>query len=163
GGPEAGGARGAAVSGRPGGEPQPQLGCAVEHRGRERPERAGVEHRDSGIEMDLRPGGGPVGGWAHGWRSRALPWVYGMVSATVIGYILRCPEGRGYPSNRAELPRRGGPAAKDRMAGRTLKKLPYPPSPENVPEELTEYPATYRSQQNLLLAGLFIFLLFYLG
>jgi Zn-dependent protease with chaperone function len=46
------------------------------------------------------------------------------------------------------------------MAG---QKIPYPPSPENVPEDLTEYPDSYKSQQNLLLAGLFVFLLFYLG
>src|SRR5437588_8378554 len=49
------------------------------------------------------------------------------------------------------------------MAGAKLKKVPYPPSPENVPEELTDFPATYRSQQNLLLTGLFLFLLTYLG
>lgn len=46
------------------------------------------------------------------------------------------------------------------MAG---QKIPYPPSPENVPDDLTDFPDSYRSQQNLLLAGLFIFLLFYLG
>ncbi len=46
------------------------------------------------------------------------------------------------------------------MAG---PKIPYPPSPENVPEDLTDYPASYRTQQNLLLTGLFIFLLLYLG
>ena len=48
------------------------------------------------------------------------------------------------------------------MAGAKLKKVPYPPSPENVPEELTDFPATYKSQQNLLLTGLFLFLLTYL-
>jgi Zn-dependent protease with chaperone function len=42
-------------------------------------------------------------------------------------------------------------------------KIPYPPSPAHVPEGLTDYPATYRRQQNLLLAGLYIFLLLYLG
>jgi Zn-dependent protease with chaperone function len=42
-------------------------------------------------------------------------------------------------------------------------KVPYPPSPTDVPDDLTDYPPSYRSQQNLLLAGLFIFLLFYFG
>src|SRR5581483_9351775 len=50
------------------------------------------------------------------------------------------------------------------MAGPSkIKKIPYPPSPTNVPEDLTDYPETYRAQQNLLLAGLFIFLMLYLG
>lgn len=42
-------------------------------------------------------------------------------------------------------------------------KVPYPPSPENVPEGLTDYPDSYTRQQNLLLAGLFVFLIFYIG
>src|SRR5882672_9753504 len=42
-------------------------------------------------------------------------------------------------------------------------KIPYPPSPADVPEELTDYPASYKSKQNVLLIGLFIFLLFYFG
>ena len=41
--------------------------------------------------------------------------------------------------------------------------IPYPPSPAGVPDDLTEHPASYRSQQRLLLAGLVVFLLFYLG
>src|SRR5689334_13446684 len=40
-------------------------------------------------------------------------------------------------------------------------KLPYPPSPTDVPDDLADFPASYRSQQSLLLAGLFMFLLFY--
>lgn len=40
-------------------------------------------------------------------------------------------------------------------------QIPYPPSPTDVPEDLTEYPASYRTQQNLLLIGLFVFLQFY--
>src|SRR6266540_6449591 len=42
-------------------------------------------------------------------------------------------------------------------------KIPYPPSPTEVPDDLTDYPASYKSKQNLLLIGLFIFLLFYFG
>lgn len=42
-------------------------------------------------------------------------------------------------------------------------KIPYPPSPTDVPEDLTDYPASYKSKQKLLLVGLFIFLLFYFG
>ncbi|MDY3551595.1 M48 family metallopeptidase [Gemmata sp. JC717] len=42
-------------------------------------------------------------------------------------------------------------------------KVPYPPSPEGVPEDLTDYPAAYVRQQNLLLSGLFLFLMFYIG
>lgn len=43
--------------------------------------------------------------------------------------------------------------------------IPYPPSPhpDTLPDGLTDYPPSYKSQQNLLLAGLFVFLLFYLG
>ncbi|MBA4063482.1 MAG: hypothetical protein C0501_07170 [Isosphaera sp.] len=41
--------------------------------------------------------------------------------------------------------------------------IPYPPSPADVPEGLTDLPASYVRQQNLLLAGLFVFLIFYLG
>ncbi|HUR54856.1 MAG TPA: M48 family metallopeptidase, partial [Gemmataceae bacterium] len=42
-------------------------------------------------------------------------------------------------------------------------KIPYPPSPENVPDDLTALPETYRRQQSLLLGGLFVFLMFYIG
>jgi Zn-dependent protease with chaperone function len=42
-------------------------------------------------------------------------------------------------------------------------KIPYPPSPEDVPAGLTDYPPSYVKQQNLLLAGLFVFLIVYLG
>lgn len=42
-------------------------------------------------------------------------------------------------------------------------KVPYPPSPENVPEGLTDYPASFVRQQNVLLASLFLFLMFYIG
>ncbi|MBX9581894.1 MAG: M48 family metalloprotease [Gemmataceae bacterium] len=43
--------------------------------------------------------------------------------------------------------------------------IPYPPSPDpaDLPEGLTDYPPSYKAQQNLLLAGLWVFLLFYLG
>src|SRR4051794_26557705 len=50
--------------------------------------------------------------------------------------------------------------AKDRMSS---PKIPYPPSPTDVPEGLTDYADSYTKQQNLLLAGLFVFLIFYLG
>jgi Zn-dependent protease with chaperone function len=43
------------------------------------------------------------------------------------------------------------------------RKVPYPPSPGDVPEDLTDYPDSYTKQQNLLLAGLFVFLVFYIG
>jgi len=42
-------------------------------------------------------------------------------------------------------------------------KVPYPPSPTDVPDDLTDFPASYKSKQNLLLVGLFVFLLFYFG
>lgn len=42
-------------------------------------------------------------------------------------------------------------------------KIPYPPSPTNVPDDLTDYPASYKSKQNMLLIALFMFLLFYFG
>jgi Zn-dependent protease with chaperone function len=42
-------------------------------------------------------------------------------------------------------------------------KVPYPPSPADVPDDLTDFPPSYKSKQNLLLIGLFIFLLFYFG
>ena len=42
-------------------------------------------------------------------------------------------------------------------------KVPYPPSPTDVPDDLTDFPDSYRSKQNLLLIGLFVFLLFYFG
>ena len=41
-------------------------------------------------------------------------------------------------------------------------KIPYPPSPTDIPEGLTDYPETFTKQQNKLLAGLFVFLIFYL-
>jgi Zn-dependent protease with chaperone function len=43
------------------------------------------------------------------------------------------------------------------------RKVPYPPSPADVPEDLTEYADSYVRQENLLLAGLFVFLSFYIG
>src|SRR5262245_59697543 len=49
------------------------------------------------------------------------------------------------------------------MAASEARKVPYPPSPPNVPEGLTDYADSYTKQQNLLLAGLFVFLVFYIG
>jgi Zn-dependent protease with chaperone function len=43
------------------------------------------------------------------------------------------------------------------------RKVPYPPSPPDVPEGFTDYADSYTKQQNLLLAGLFVFLTFYIG
>src|SRR5579883_2646341 len=43
------------------------------------------------------------------------------------------------------------------------RKVPYPPSPADVPDGFTDYPDSYTRQQNLLLAGLFVFLVFYIG
>lgn len=43
------------------------------------------------------------------------------------------------------------------------RKVPYPPTPPDVPEDLTEYAESYVKQQNKLLAGLFLFLMFYIG
>jgi Zn-dependent protease with chaperone function len=42
-------------------------------------------------------------------------------------------------------------------------RIPYPPSPEEVPKGLTDYSHSYIRQQNLLLAGLFVFLILYVG
>jgi Zn-dependent protease with chaperone function len=42
-------------------------------------------------------------------------------------------------------------------------KIPYPPSPPDVPEGLTDYPDSFTRQQNLLLAGLFVFLILYIA
>jgi Zn-dependent protease with chaperone function len=43
------------------------------------------------------------------------------------------------------------------------RKVPYPANPPEVPEGLTDYADSYTRQQNLLLAGLFVFLTFYIG
>lgn len=57
--------------------------------------------------------------------------------------------------------------AEDEKRPRELKvgdrKVPYPPSPPDVPDGLTDYADSYTKQQNLLLAGLFVFLVFYIG
>ena len=50
-----------------------------------------------------------------------------------------------------------------READPNARKVPYPASPEDVPEGLTNYAESYVKQQNLLLAGLFVFLMFYIG
>src|SRR4051812_21704582 len=42
-------------------------------------------------------------------------------------------------------------------------KLPYPPSPADLPEGLTDYADTFTKKQNVLLAGLFVFLICYVG
>ena len=42
-------------------------------------------------------------------------------------------------------------------------KIPYPPSPTDVPEGLTDYPDSFTRKQNLLLAGLFVFLILYIA
>src|SRR6478609_7691151 len=42
-------------------------------------------------------------------------------------------------------------------------KIPYPPSPADVPEGFTDYPDSFTKQQNLLLAGLFVFLIMYIA
>lgn len=43
--------------------------------------------------------------------------------------------------------------------------VPYPPNPapDDVPEDLTEFPASYRTQEWILLACLMVFLMIYLG
>jgi Zn-dependent protease with chaperone function len=43
------------------------------------------------------------------------------------------------------------------------RKVPYPPPPEDVPDDLTEYAESYVKQENRLLIGLFLFLSFYIG
>jgi Zn-dependent protease with chaperone function len=43
------------------------------------------------------------------------------------------------------------------------KKIPYPPSPSNIPEGFTDYAETFTRKQNFLLAGLFVFLIFYIA
>jgi Zn-dependent protease with chaperone function len=43
------------------------------------------------------------------------------------------------------------------------RKVPYPPPPANVPEDLTEYAESYVRQENRLLISLFLFLAFYIG
>ncbi len=40
-------------------------------------------------------------------------------------------------------------------------KTPYPPSPPDVPEGLTDYADSFARQQNRVLTGLFVFLIFY--
>ncbi|HEY1190137.1 MAG TPA: M48 family metalloprotease [Gemmata sp.] len=42
-------------------------------------------------------------------------------------------------------------------------RIPYPPGPEEVPEGLTDYPESFTRQQNIQLAGLILFLTFYIG
>ncbi len=41
------------------------------------------------------------------------------------------------------------------------RSVPYPASPEDVPDDLTDYPASYTSQVRLLLVCLFVFLAIY--
>jgi len=53
------------------------------------------------------------------------------------------------------------PARKSKL--KDGRKVPYPVSPAEVPEGLTDYADSYTKQQNLLLAGLFVFLVFYIG
>lgn len=42
-------------------------------------------------------------------------------------------------------------------------KIPYPPSPTDVPEGFTEYADSFTRMQSRLLAGLFVFLIFYIA
>src|SRR5262245_29703348 len=49
------------------------------------------------------------------------------------------------------------------MAASKQLNIPYPPRPDDVPEGLTDFPESFRKQQNLLLAGLIVFLTFYIG
>ncbi len=42
------------------------------------------------------------------------------------------------------------------------QKIPYPPPPADIPEGLTDYADSFVKQQSLLLAGLFVFLIFYI-
>lgn len=43
------------------------------------------------------------------------------------------------------------------------RTVPYPPSPTDVPADLTALPRSYVRQQSILLAGLFVFLICYVG
>ena len=52
---------------------------------------------------------------------------------------------------------------KPRKSAAGERRVPYPPSPPGVPDDLTDYADSYIKQQNLLLAGLFVFLIFYIG
>ncbi|MCI0705068.1 MAG: M48 family metallopeptidase, partial [Planctomycetia bacterium] len=49
------------------------------------------------------------------------------------------------------------------MAAPKKTAIPYPPTPPDLPEGLTDYSDSFTRQQNLLLAGLFLFLVFYIG
>ena len=66
-------------------------------------------------------------------------------------------EGNSHPESPA------GESSAERTTWPPATKVPYPPSPTDVPEGLTDYPDSYTKQQNLLLAGLFVFLIFYIG
>jgi Zn-dependent protease with chaperone function len=66
----------------------------------------------------------------------------------------RPPRGKGKGEPVERVPRKS--VAGDR-------KVPYPPTPPDVPDGLTDYADSYTRQQNLLLAGLFVFLVFYIG
>ena len=48
------------------------------------------------------------------------------------------------------------------MSAKT-NKIPYPPSPTDVPEGFTDYADSFTKKQNFLLAGLFVFLIFYIA
>src|ERR1700722_9276020 len=62
----------------------------------------------------------------------------------------------GQPSRPASgLVRKGSMAA-------IIKALPYPSSPTNVPEGFTDFAASYIRQQNKLLVGMLLFLIFYI-
>src|SRR4051812_12605165 len=54
-----------------------------------------------------------------------------------------------------ERPARAGPPPR-RDADPDAQRIPYPPSPDDVPEDLTDYAESYVKQQNKLLAGLFV-------
>ncbi|QJW97490.1 M48 family metallopeptidase [Frigoriglobus tundricola] len=56
-----------------------------------------------------------------------------------------------------------GGDAPERTSVARGRKVPYPPSPSDVPDDLTDYADSYVAQQNKLLAGLFVFLIFYIG
>jgi Zn-dependent protease with chaperone function len=71
------------------------------------------------------------------------------------------------PKAKGEKPKPKGERAEPKPARKSKlkdgRKVPYPLSPAEVPEGLTDYADSYTKQQNLLLAGLFVFLVFYIG
>src|SRR5262249_49518996 len=138
-----------------GGEGAARLGGALKDRPRRRAERAGVQVHEALVQEHRRPRRRPVG-FAHDSES-GCPC--GGRAAAVISWgtagLSRPPD---YSTQATWFHRRARPTEGPRTA---KANLPYPPSPEDIPDDFTAPSQRYKNQVTTVVFSLVVFLFLY--